>query len=60
MAYKYPTWSEAPAIGEPAKKKKKKPVAAKTNAQPEPETPSNVVSIMDALKKSIAKEKAGK
>lgn len=24
MAYKYPTWSEAPAIGEPAKKKKKK------------------------------------
>jgi len=43
-----------------AKKKKKKPVAAKTNAQPEPETPSNVVSIMDALKKSIAKEKAGK
>jgi DNA end-binding protein Ku len=43
-----------------AKKKKKKPAAAKSKAAPEPETPSNVVSIMDALKKSIAKEKAGK
>ncbi|MHB2263966.1 non-homologous end joining protein Ku [Aliihoeflea sp. PC F10.4] len=43
-----------------AKKKKQKPLAAKTKSEPEPETPSNVVSIMDALKKSIAKEKAGK
>jgi DNA end-binding protein Ku len=43
-----------------AKKKKKKPVAARASAESEPETPSNVVSIMDALKKSIAKEKAGK
>ncbi|MCO6386631.1 Ku protein [Aliihoeflea sp. 40Bstr573] len=43
-----------------AKKKRKKPTLAKTRSEPEPETPSNVVSIMDALKKSIASEKAGK
>lgn len=43
-----------------AKRKKKKPVAAKTRAEPEPVTASNVVSIMDALKKSIAKEAGGK
>ncbi len=43
-----------------AKKKKKKPTLAKAKSEPEPETPSNVVSIMDALKKSIASEKAGK
>jgi DNA end-binding protein Ku len=43
-----------------AKKKKKKPTLAKAKSEPELETPSNVVSIMDALKKSIASEKAGK
>ncbi len=43
-----------------AKKKKKKPAPAKEKSAPEPETPSNVVSIMDALKKSIANEKAAR
>jgi DNA end-binding protein Ku len=43
-----------------AKQKKKggKKPAAKAKAEPEPETPTNVVSIMDALKKSLSKEKA--
>ena len=45
-------------IAAKAKKKGRKP-AAKTKAEPEqPETPTNVVSIMDALKKSLSKEKA--
>lgn len=43
-----------------AKRKKKKPATAKAKPAPEPETASNVVSIMDALKKSIASEKAAK
>lgn len=40
-----------------AKRRKKKP--ARTRAKPEapPETPSNVVSIMDALRRSVEQEK---
>ncbi|HEU4987834.1 MAG TPA: Ku protein, partial [Rhizobiaceae bacterium] len=41
-----------------AKKKKKGKKPAKTKKkEEEPETPSNVISIMDALKKSISEEK---
>lgn len=43
-----------------AAKKKKKKAVVKAKAEAEPETPSNVISIMDALKKSIATEKSGK
>src|SRR3546814_734276 len=43
-----------------AGKQKKKPTkAARSAKEPEPEEPSNVVSIMDAMKKSIAQEKQG-
>lgn len=38
-------------------KKTRKPAKKAKAEEPEPETPSNVVSIMDALKKSIAREK---
>lgn len=44
-----------------ARRKKTKKPAKKAKAEDtEPETPSNVVSIMDALKKSIAREKKTK
>jgi DNA end-binding protein Ku len=54
-----PVQKELKAIIAAKQKKKggKKP-AAKAKAEPEPETPTNVVSIMDALKKSLSKEKA--
>src|SRR3546814_18091502 len=41
------------------KQKKKPKKAARSAKEPEPEVPSNVVSIMDALKKSIAQEQKG-
>lgn len=44
-----------------AKTKKAKPATgSEPKAEPAPETPSNVVSILDALKRSVASEKAGK
>ena len=45
-----------------AKKRKQKPAAKKDGAKPaEPDdTPDNVVSIMDALRKSLSAEKAGR
>lgn len=42
------------------RKKTKKPARKSKTEDAEPETPSNVVSIMDALKKSIAREKKTK
>lgn len=42
-----------------AKRKKKKPAKARAAPEPVPETPSNVVSITDALRRSVEQEKKG-
>lgn len=43
-----------------AKRKKKGRKPAKAKKEPEPEAPSNVISIMDALKRSLSQEKTKK
>jgi DNA end-binding protein Ku len=41
-------------------KRKKKPSRAKASKAPQPETQTNVVSIMDALRRSVESEKSGR
>ncbi len=42
-----------------AKRKKRKPAKSKPAPEPAPDTPSNVVSIMEALRRSVEQEKKG-
>jgi DNA end-binding protein Ku len=59
-----PTMVEDPVQGKlldliEAKRKKRKPAKANAAPEPAPETPDNVVSIMDALRRSVEQEKKG-